>query len=114
LNVVFDPAKDACNLAKQGFSWLDAVGFEGDSAVVWPDLRHDDNGARLVALGCIGWRIMALEVVDRLPEPPTERRIISLGIANSQQPSGETICRTLKLEPSCRHPQKMPPALSLR
>jgi uncharacterized protein len=34
MNVTFDPAKDAANLAKHGFSMLDAVGFEWEAAVV--------------------------------------------------------------------------------
>ena len=41
MNVTFDPAKDAANLAKHGFSLLDAVGFEWEAAVVWPDKRRE-------------------------------------------------------------------------
>jgi hypothetical protein len=85
MNVTFDPAKDASNLAKHGFSLLDAVGFEWDAAVVWPDTRHDYDEARMVALGYIGLRIMTLVFVDRPPEQPTERRIISLRKANSRE-----------------------------
>ena len=85
MNVTFDPAKDAFNLAKHGFSLLDAVVFEWDTAVVWPDTRHDYDEVRMVALGYIGLRIMALVFVDRPPEQPTERRIISLRKANSRE-----------------------------
>jgi len=85
MNVTFDPAKDASNLAKHGFSLLDAVGFEWGTAVVWPDARHDYDEARMVALGYIGLRIMAVVFVDRPPEQPTERRIISLRKANSRE-----------------------------
>ena len=85
MNVTFDPAKDAVNLAKHGVSLLDAVGFEWDSAVVWPDTRHDYGEARMVALGYIGLRIMAVAFVDRPPEQPTERRIISLRKANTRE-----------------------------
>ena len=85
MNVTFDPAKDAVNLAKHGFSLLDAVGFEWETAVVWPDTRRDYGEARMVALGYIGLRIMALVFVDRPPEQPTERRIISLRKANSRE-----------------------------
>ena len=38
-----------------------------------------------VALGYIGLRIMAVVLVDRPPEQPTERRIISLRKANSRE-----------------------------
>ena len=85
MNVTFDPAKDAANLAKHGFSLLDAVGFEWETAVVRPDTRRDYGEARMVALGYIGLRIMALVFVDRPPEQPTERRVISLRKANSRE-----------------------------
>ena len=85
MNVTFDSAKDAANLAKHGFSLLDAVGFEWEAAVVWPDQRRVYDEARMVALGYIGLRIMAVVFVDRPPEQPTERRIISLRKANTRE-----------------------------
>ena len=85
MNVTFDPAKDAANLAKHGFSFLDAVGFEWETAVVWPDTRRDYGEARMVALGYIGLRIMYVVFVDRPPKQPTERRIISLRKANTRE-----------------------------
>ena len=84
MNVTFDPAKDAANVAKHGVSLTEAAGFEWGSAVVWPDTRRDYGEARMVALGYIGLRIMALVFGDRPPEKPTERRIISLRQANSR------------------------------
>ena len=85
MNVTFDPAKDAANLARHGFSLLDAVGFEWEAAVVWPDKRREYDEARTVALGYIGLRIMAVVFVDRPPQQPTERRIISLRKANPRE-----------------------------
>ena len=85
MNVTYDPAKDAANLAKHGFSLLDAVGFEWETAVVWPDTRRDYGEPRMVALGYIGLRIMSVVFVDRPPEQPTERRIISLRKANTRE-----------------------------
>ena len=85
MNVTFDPAKDAANLAKHGFSLLDAVGFEWETAVVWPDTRRDYGEPRMVALGYIGLRVMSVVFVDRPPEQPTERRIISLRKANTRE-----------------------------
>ena len=85
MNVTFDPAKDAANMAKHGVSLTEAAGLEWGSAVVWPDTRRDYGEARMVALGYIGLRIMALVFVDRPPEQPTERRIISLRKANSRE-----------------------------
>ena len=85
MNVTFDPAKDAVNLAKHGFSLLDAVGFDWETAVVWPDTRRDYGEPRMAALGYIGLRIMSVVFVDRPPEQPTERRIISLRKANTRE-----------------------------
>ena len=85
MNVTFDPAKDAVNLAKHGFSLLDALGFEWETAVAWPDTRRDYGEPRMVALGYIGLRIMSVVFVDRPPEQPTERRIISLRKANTRE-----------------------------
>ena len=85
MDVTFDPIKDAANVAKHGVSLTEALGFEWETAVVWPDTRRDYGEARMVALGYIGLRIMALVFVDRPPEKPTERRIISLRKANSRE-----------------------------
>lgn len=52
---------------------------------MWPDKRRNYDEARMVALGYIGLRIMTVVFVDRPPELPTERRIISLRKANSRE-----------------------------
>lgn len=83
--MTFDQAKDAANLQKHGISLNEAVGFEWSTAVVWPDTRRDYGEHRMVALGYIGLRIMAVAFVDRPPEKPTERRIISLRKANTRE-----------------------------
>ena len=85
MKIAFDLAKDSANLAKHGLSLSDAVGFEWGTAVVWPDTRCDYGEPRMVALGYIGLRIMALVFVDRPPDKPTERRIISLRKANTRE-----------------------------
>lgn len=53
--------------------------------MVWPDERFAYAEARMVALGYIGLRIMVVVFVDRPPELPTERRIISLRKANTRE-----------------------------
>ena len=85
MDVTFDPAKDAANQTKHGISLTEAAGFEWDTAMVWPDTRRDYGEARMVALGYIALRIMALVFADRPPDKPTERRIISLRKANSRE-----------------------------
>ena len=76
--------RDACSL------WVINVGVlymptEWHTAVVWPDKRRDYGEFRMVALGYIGLRIMSIVFVDRPPEQPTERRIISLRKANTRE-----------------------------
>ena len=85
MNVTFDPAKDAVNLAKHGFSLLDAAGLEWDAALVWLDKRKDYHEARMVGLVPVNDRLFCVVFVDRPPEQPTERRIISLRKANSRE-----------------------------
>jgi uncharacterized DUF497 family protein len=85
MNVTFDPAKDAVNLVKHGLSLLDAVGFEWAASVVWPDTRHDYGELRMVGLVPVHNRLFCVVFVDRPPEQPTERRIISLRKANDRE-----------------------------
>ena len=85
VNITFDSDKDASNVAKHGVSLADAVGFEWETAVVWPDTRRDYGEARMVALGYVGLRIMVLVFTDRPADQPTERRIISLRKANTRE-----------------------------
>jgi uncharacterized DUF497 family protein len=85
MNVTFDPVKDAVNMAKHGVSLTEAASFEWDAAVVWPDQRSDYGEARMVALGYIGLRIMAVVFVDRPADKPNERRIISVRKANTRE-----------------------------
>lgn len=85
MNVTFDPAKDAANLAKHGFSLLAAAGLEWGDAVMWPDKRRDYGEARMVGLVPVNDRLFCVVFVDRPPEHPTERRVISLRKANSRE-----------------------------
>ena len=85
VSLTFDPAKDAANLAKHGFALLDAVGFEWEAAVVWSDNRRDYGELRMVGLVPVNDRLFCVVFVDRPPEQPTERRIISLRKANNRE-----------------------------
>ena len=85
MNVTFDPAKGAANLAKHGFSLLDVVGFEWEAALVWPDKRREYDEARMVGLVPVNDRLFCVVFVDRPPEQPNERRIISLRKANKRE-----------------------------
>ena len=85
MNVTFDPAKDATNLAKHGVSLLDAAGLEWDAALLWQDKRKEYHEARMIGLVPLGNRLFCVVFVDRPPERPTERRVISLRKANSRE-----------------------------
>jgi uncharacterized DUF497 family protein len=81
MNITFDPAKDATNITKHGVSLADAVGFEWDEAITWPDLRHEYGENRMAGIGYIGNRLFYVVFVDR----DENRRIISLRKANQRE-----------------------------
>ena len=51
MDIEFDPAKDAVNIAKHGLSLADAAEFEIEAAVVTVDDRFDYGEVRLRAFG---------------------------------------------------------------
>ena len=57
VNITFDPAKDASNIAKHGVSLGEAEFIEWDDAMMWPDQRRDYGEPRMVALAPIGQRL---------------------------------------------------------
>lgn len=78
---MFDPAKDAANIAKHGVSLADAARFEWDSAATWPDERREYGEARMSGIGYIGLRLHYVVFVERAEG----RRIISLRKANDRE-----------------------------
>ena len=82
MDITFDPAKDARNIAKHnGVSLNQAVDFEWDEAVTWPDQRREYGEDRIAGLGYIGDRLFSVVFVDR----GDNRRIISLRKANHRE-----------------------------
>jgi hypothetical protein len=81
MNITFNPAKDAANIAKHGVSLAEAAGLEWDSAVFWLDTRRDYDERRMIAYAYIGLRLYCVVFTDR----GAERRIISLRKANSRE-----------------------------
>ena len=53
--------------------------------LVWPDFRKDYGEERMVGLVPLADRLYCVVFVDRPPERPTERRIISLRKANARE-----------------------------
>ena len=85
LTLIFDPEKDAANTQKHGVSLGNAQSFEWETALTWPDTRRDYGEQRMAGLGYIGLRLMMVVYVDRPPDKPTQRRIISLRKANKRE-----------------------------
>jgi uncharacterized protein len=85
MHVTLDPSKDASNLTKHGVSLALANELEWGDALFWPDARKDYGERRMVGLVPLGDRLFCVVFVDRPPEHPTERRIISLRKANSRE-----------------------------
>lgn len=81
MEITFDPAKDAANIAKHGVSLTVAVDLEWDSAVTWPDARRDYGESRMIGLASTGARLYCVIFTDR----GNARRVISLRKANERE-----------------------------
>lgn len=81
MEISFDPAKDASNLAKHGVPLSDAELIEWDTLVAIPDTRKVYGEPRMIGFAYIGLRLMCVVFTDRVDE----RRIISLRKANSRE-----------------------------
>jgi hypothetical protein len=81
MQITFDPAKDATNIAKHGVSLADAVVLEWDTLMVGPDARHDYGETRMIGYAIAGNRLYCVVYVDR----GAVRRIISLRKANPRE-----------------------------
>ncbi|MCM8596934.1 BrnT family toxin [Accumulibacter sp.] len=81
MEIVYDLAKDAANMAKHGVSLALAAEVEWESAVVWPDVRREYGETRMAAICYIGLRLYYVAFVDRAEV----RRIISLRKANQRE-----------------------------
>ncbi len=81
MDISFDPAKDARNVAHRGLSFARAAEFDWAGALINADTRRDYGEARFQALGLIGNRLHMLVFT------PREGRIhiISLRKANDRE-----------------------------
>ena len=60
MNITFDAAKDAANIAKHGVSLADAQRLEWDTLWARPGTRRDYRKARWVGFAYIGLRLCDL------------------------------------------------------
>lgn len=78
----WDPAKEAINRAKHGFTFQDAATVFDDPRVVIEDSSKPEHGEpRALAVGMVAGRLAAVVFTDR----PTGRRIISARRARTDE-----------------------------
>ena len=83
MNVTFDLAKDAANVAKHGVALSEAVSLDWDAAYTWLDNRRDYGEHRMVGLVPMRERLFYVVFLDR----GETRRIVSLRKANGREVS---------------------------
>ncbi|MBE0626978.1 MAG: BrnT family toxin [Burkholderiales bacterium] len=81
MQIAFDPAKDAANLAKHGVSLALAAELNWEAALVWIDERFEYAELRAIALAPKAKILYYVAFVDRRDV----RRIISLRRANRRE-----------------------------
>ena len=81
MEITFDPAKNATNIAARGISFADAERFDWATAVLGRDDRADYGEDRFQALGLIDGRLHMLVFTPR----DGGVRVISLRKANSRE-----------------------------
>jgi uncharacterized protein len=81
MDVEFDPAKDASNIAKHGVSLALAASMDMETAVVVADTRRSYGEPRFNAYGLIDGRMFAMTFTIRA----TDVRVISLRKANRRE-----------------------------
>lgn len=81
MNIEFDPAKDAANMAKHGISLAVAARIEWNAVLCLPDTRHDYGETREIGFAMLDQRLYVVVFVQR----DAAMRIISLRKANSRE-----------------------------
>lgn len=79
--IVFDPKKNAHNIATRGISFEEVSAFDWHSAFIEMDLRRDYGEDRYIAVGLIGDRLHVLVFTPR----GVDLRVISLRRANDRE-----------------------------
>ncbi len=81
MQIEFDPAKNAFNMAKHGVSLAQAGQMEWDTLVSMPDRRRDYGEPRMIGYALVGARLYCVVFAGRAGV----RRIISLRKANDRE-----------------------------
>jgi uncharacterized DUF497 family protein len=80
VDIIFDAAKNARNIATRGISFEQALTFEWDMALIVADTRRDYGERRFQAFGMIAERLHVLVFTPR----SRKTHIISLRKANKR------------------------------
>lgn len=81
MEIEFDQVKSEKNRLERDLPFDLVATFEWDSAVVWPDSRHEYGETRFCAIGYIGARLYHLAFTTR----GESVRVISLRKANKRE-----------------------------
>jgi len=81
VDISFDAAKDARNIATRGISFEQAIAFEWDTALIVADTRKDYGERRYQAVGLIADRLHVLVFTPR----SGKTHVISLRKANKRE-----------------------------
>ncbi len=81
MDISFDAAKDARNIATRGISFEQAIAFEWDTALIVADTRKDYGELRYQAVGLIADRLHVLVFTPR----SGKTHVISLRKANKRE-----------------------------
>jgi len=81
MEISYDPAKDARNIAERGLSFALVSGFDFWAAVFWIDERRDYGEIRYRGLGLMDGRVHALVFT----ETPGGIRVINFRKANKRE-----------------------------
>lgn len=84
MKVIFDPTKDAANVAKHGVSLVMAGKLDWDTLRAKPDIRRDYGEPRMIGYAMWQARLYCVVFTDR----DDERRVISLRKANEREVKG--------------------------
>jgi uncharacterized DUF497 family protein len=81
MEITYDPAKNASNIALRGLSFEQVAGFDFLTGVFWIDARKAYPDVRISALGLVAGRVHALV----FSETATGIRVISFRKANKRE-----------------------------
>ncbi len=81
MKLIYDPAKNAKNIAERGLSFERAVDFDFETALTWVDNRKAYGETRLCSIGWLDDRLHSIAYTPRMEG----LRVISFRKANTRE-----------------------------